>query len=410
MWSKPAGRQMRSIRESTRRLNIWHGAVRSSKTVGANWRWMQYVGYLVKHNVPGDLLMFGKTERTLKRNILDPLASFMGPKRFTYNKGEGEVFMWGRKIHVVGANDERAEGKIRGGTYLAAYGDELTLTPESFFKMLLSRLSMRGAMLFGTTNPDSPYHYIKTQYLDNEDLNLVQFQFSLDDNPHLDPQYVEELKKEYVGLWYKRYILGLWVMAAGAVYDMWSDKNIAPLPPAVRPESWIVDVDYGTSNPCTFSVKAIWHADGKPHVHCLREYYHDGRVKGQKTDEQYIDDLAAFLEGIPGRPIVYVDPSAASFIVAGKKRGIRMVEANNDVLDGIRTVSSFVGEGRYTVDPSCTETIKSYQSYIWDEKAQKRGEDKPLKQNDHPTDRDRYGIFTHFGGERRTKGGLQVTI
>jgi len=397
MWTRPAGKQWDSIQQSTHRLNIWHGAVRSSKTVGANWRWMRYVGLMAKHGIPGDLLMFGKTERTLKRNILDPLASFMGPKRFTYNKGEGEVYMWGRKIHVVGANDERAEGKIRGGTYLAAYGDELTLTPESFFKMLLSRLSLPNARLFGTTNPDSPYHYIKTQYLDNPALNLGQWQFTLDDNPHLDPVYVEELKKEYVGLWYKRYILGLWVMAAGAVYDMWAERTVARLPDGVRPEAWIVDVDYGTSNPCTFSIKAIWHRDGKPNVHTMREYYHDGRQNGQKTDEQYIDDLARFIQDVPGKPTVYVDPSAASFIVAARNRGIRVREANNDVLDGIRTVSTFIQEGRYTVDPSCRETIKSYQSYIWDEKAQKRGEDKPLKENDHPADRDRYGIFTHFG-------------
>lgn len=410
MWSKPQGKQWRSMQDAQRRLNIWHGSVRSGKTVGANWRWMQYVGWCVKHSIPGDLLMFGKTERTLKRNILDPLASFMGAKRFAYNKGEGEVYMWGRKIHVVGANDERAEGKIRGGTYLAAYGDELTLTPESFFKMLLSRLSLPGARLFGTTNPDSPYHYIKADYLDNEALDLASFQFGLDDNPFLDPAYVEALKAEYTGLWYKRFILGLWVMAAGAVYDMWGDDNVRPLPADVKPEQYIADVDYGTSNPCTFSLKAIWHVNGVPHVHTLREYYYDGRDKGQKTDEQYMDDLAAFLEGVPGRPRIYVDPSAASFIVAGKKRGFRMVEANNDVLDGIRTVSAFIESGRYTVDPSCRETVRSYQSYIWDEKAQRRGEDKPLKENDHPTDRDRYGIYTHFGGERRTKGGAQVTV
>lgn len=370
---------------------------------------MRYVGELVKNDIPGDLLMFGKTERTLKRNILDPLAEFMGSDRFHYNKGEGEVFMWGRKIHVVGANDERAEGKIRGGTYLAAYGDEITLTPESFFKMLLSRLSLKDAKLFGTTNPDSPYHWLKVDYIDKEGLDLEAFHFTLDDNPWLDPVYVEQLKKEYTGLWYKRFILGLWVMAAGAVYDMWSDKNVVRLG-MDSAKTWIVDCDYGTSNPCTFSLKGIWTEDGKPRVHTFKEYYYDGRQKGQKTDQEYLDALARFMEGVPGRPRVYTDPSAASFIVAGKKRGFRMADANNDVLDGIRFVSSMVQDGTYTVDPSCKETIKNYQSYIWDEKAQKRGEDKPLKENDHACDRDRYGIYTHLGGERRTKGGTQITL
>jgi hypothetical protein len=174
--------------------------------------------------------------------------------------------------------------------------------------------------------------------------------------------------------------------------------------------TWFADCDYGTSNPCTFSLKSIRTVDGKTHVHTHKEYFYDGRKKGQKTDERYLDDLARFLEGVPGRPRIYTDPSAASFIVAGKKRGFRMVEANNEVQDGIRFVSSMVEDGRYTVDPSCKETIKGYQSYIWDEKAQRRGEDKPLKENDHCNDRDRYGIFTHLGGSRRTIGGTQVTL
>jgi len=397
MWKKPVHKQAHSIANANSRINIWNGSVRSSKTVGANWRWMRFIGHCVKHSIPGDLLMFGKTERTIKRNILDPLAEFMGPNRFHYNKGEGEAFMWGRKIHIAGANDERAEGKIRGGTYLAAYGDELTLIPESFFKMLLSRLSLKGAKLFGTTNPDSPYHWLKADYLDKEDeLDLTSFHFTLDDNPWLDPTYIEELKKEYTGLWYKRFILGLWVMAAGAIYDMWSETNVLKLE-MDKKMKWIVGVDYGTSNPCTFSLAGVWQEEGKTRVHTFKEYYHDGRSRGQKTDEEYLRDLATFLDGVPGKPFIYTDPSAASFIVAGRKKGFKMREANNEVLDGIRFVSSMVQDGRYTVDPSCKETIKGYQSYVWDEKAQKKGEDKPLKANDHTCDRDRYKIFTHLG-------------
>ena len=409
MWKPPQGKQKQSIADSNARLNIWHGAVRSSKTVGANYRWMLHIAECVKNDVPGDFLMFGKTERTLKRNILDPLADFMGPDRFRYNKGEGEAYMWGRKIHIAGANDERAEGKIRGGTYLAAYGDELTLIPESFFKMLLSRLSLPGAKLFGTTNPDSPYHWLKAEYMDKDDLDLTAFHFTLEDNPFLPPQYVDELKKEYTGLWYKRFILGLWVQAAGAVYDMWSDKNVTQQDPN-KVKTWFVGCDYGTSNPCTFGLMGLWREGGKTRIHKFREYYYDGRMKGQKTDAEYVEALRKFTKDVPGRPSIYTDPSAASFIVAGRKAGFKMLEADNEVLDGIRFTSSFIQDHRYTVDPSCKETIKGYQAYVWDEKAQKRGEDKPLKENDHTCDSDRYAIFTHLGGERRTKGGTQITL
>ena len=261
------------------------------------------------------------------------------------------------------------------------------------------------AMLFGTTNPDGPYHWFKKNFIDRiDELNMVRFKFGLEDNPFLDPTYIEELKKEYVGLWYKRFILGLWVLAAGAVYDMWDeDKHVKSLAAlegihgAIKPYRHIVDVDYGTSNATTFSHKIFFKAGGETHVHTLREYYHDGREAGQKTDAQYLDDLAKFMEGIPGKPKVIVDPSAASFKVAGAQRGFYMQEAKNDVIDGIRTVSTFLGSGRYTVDPSCKETLKGYASYVWDEKAQKRGEDKPLKENDHTCFAGDTMVFTDHG-------------
>jgi len=416
-WLAPQGKQLYSIENSTKRLNIWHGAVRSSKTVGANFRWLQFIGHVNRHKIPGDLLMWGKTERTLKRNILDPFKEFLPKGAFHLNRGEGELFIWGRKIHIVGANDERAESKIRGATYLGAYGDELTLTPESFFKMLLSRLSLPGATLFGTTNPDGPYHYLKQDYLDREELNLAQFQFLLEDNPHLPPGYVEELKKEYTGLWYKRFILGLWVMAAGAIYDMWTDDNVWKLDEKLLARTkttkptFIADVDYGTSNPCTFSIKRLWKEGDKQRIHVVREYWYDSQEAGkQKTDQAYLDDLAEFVEGYPGRMPIYVDPSAASFIVAGKERGFRMLEADNAVLDGIRFVSSLLATQQLTFDPSCVHSVRNYQSYVWDEKAQRRGLDEPVKQHDHACDRDRYGIYTHFGGDRRTIYGVHVDM
>lgn len=416
-WLPPQGKQLRSIGQSNRRINIWHGAVRSSKTVGANFRWLKLIAYLQANQIPGDLVMWGKTERTLKRNILDEFEEFLPKGAYHFNRGSGEVYIWGRKIDVVGANDERASDKIRGATYLAAYGDELTLTPESFFVMMLSRLSLPNAQLFGTTNPDGPYHWLKKGYLDNDELDLAQFQFMLEDNPHLPEDYVRELKKEYTGLWYKRFILGLWVQAAGAIYDMWSDDVVKPLDEdevrRLGGAKWgrFVDVDYGTSNPCTFSMKRHWTIDGQVHVHTESEYWYDGRERGrQMTDEQYCDALADFLEGYPGRIPVYVDPSAASFIAAGKQRGFKMIEADNSVIDGIRFVSSLLSSGRYTVDPGCKHTIRNYQSYVWDEKAQARGEDKPVKDNDHACDRDRYGIYTRFGGEKRTKYGAHANM
>ena len=396
-----APKQLQSVLDSTARINIWDGSVRSGKTVATFPRWLEYI----VNGPPGDLIMVGKTERTLKRNIINPLKQFLGPS-LSYNQGEGEIMIRGRRIYVAGANDERAADKIRGMTLAGAYGDELTLYPESFFKMLTTRLSVPGAKLFGTTNPDSPYHYLKQDYIDKAgSLDIKVFRFTLEDNPFLSREYVESIKREFTGLFYRRFILGQWVMAEGVVYDMWDDDR--HVTSAIgRHDRFIVGVDYGTSNPCTFGLYGF--RGTSPPVQLVREYYHDGRATGrQKTDAQYADDMVAWLNGVD--PVaVYVDPSAASFIAELKRRKLKVKKAKNDVLDGIRFVSGLLHRGEYTVHASCRETPKGYAAYVWDEKAQKRGEDKPLKQNDHVCDRDRYALYTHFGRGRRVVSGARV--
>lgn len=391
-WGRFSDKQLASIRDSTARLNIWEGAVRSGKTIASMVRWLDYVAT----GPPGDLLMVGKTERTLKRNILDVLEQILGPRLYRYNKGEGEVYICGRKIYVAGANDERAEGKIRGMTLAGAYGDELTLWPENFFKMLLSRLSVPGAKLFGTTNPDSPYHWLKEQYLDNAELDLTSWSFTLDDNPNLDPAYVESLKREYTGLWYKRFILGLWVMAEGAVYDMWDDAlntfTDADMPPGLKTIGRrYVSVDYGTQNATVF----LDCLDDGDTLWIVNEYYHSGREHGrQKEDAEYADDLIRFV-GADRPRFVIVDPSAASFKVALRRRGLMAKDAENDVLEGIRMTSTMIAKRKLRVNRDrCKNLIKEIVSYVWDEKAAERGQEKPLKQNDHACDAMRYLVAT----------------
>ncbi len=389
-WGLFGTKALRSLDDSTARLNIWHGAVRSSKTITSIVRWLEYV----KTAPPGDLLMVGKTERTLKRNILDPIKQMVGSKRFKHNRGTGEATLFGRLIYVAGANDERSEGKIRGMTLAGAYGDEVTLWPESFFKMLLSRLSVKGAKFFGTTNPDSPFHWLKTEYLDKEELDLRAWHFTLEDNPNLPPAYVEALKKEYTGLWYRRFILGLWVLAEGAIYDMWDEHTHVATQEPDRFDRYYLGVDYGTNNPTAFLL--VGQAGQKLYV--VDEYCWDSNARGrQKTDGEYSQDLKHFIQGRQPQAII-VDPSAASFIAQLRKDNVGPIrQADNSVLDGIRNVASFLSGERLFVSRRCSNLLKEFASYVWDAKAQKKGEDKPVKQNDHSLDSLRYVIQTMFG-------------
>jgi len=390
---KPTGKQRRSIAEAEARLNIWHGSVRSGKTVASVIRWLDFVA----RGPEGNLLMVGKTERTLKRNVLDLIAEIVGEDSFRLVQGSGECHIFGRRIYLAGANDERSETKIRGLTLAGAYGDELSTWPESFFNMLLSRLSVEGARLFGSTNPDNPFHWLKENYLDREgELDLRAFHFGIDDNPALSPDFVQALKAEYSGVWHQRFIEGQWVLAEGLVYSMFDRQaHVVKELPKMR-ETWI-GVDYGTSNPTAFLLVGLG-VDGRLYV--MDEYYHAGTdMSGSKTDSEYSRDMETWLgEHLPRW--IFVDPSAKSFrtqLYRDRKRCPvfgNVAKADNEVLDGIRKVSSLLGVRRLLVHERCVNTIKEFGLYSWDARAQEKGQDKPLPGSDHAMDALRYVVGT----------------
>jgi PBSX family phage terminase large subunit len=319
--------------------------------------------------------------------------------------GKGEVQLWGRTIDIVGANDERAEAKIRGSEYVGALLDEVTILPENFVKMLFSRLSLSGAKLFGSTNPDSPFHWLKVEFLDKaHERDIAVFSFSIDDNPSLDEDYKKNLKKEYSGLWYQRYIEGRWVLAEGAIYDFFEEDRHTLLMPPGPADYYIVGIDYGTSNPCVYSLIG-YNAGLYPNIWLEKEYYYDSKAKNrQKSDSEYAKDLVDFISGYPVKAI-YIDPSALSFKVEMRRLGLNdVLDAKNDVIPGIRFQGQLLSNGTYKVCRTCINTIKEYSTYLWDEKASKRGIDQPLKQNDHCCDAQRYALYTHFFD--RLQGGM----
>jgi PBSX family phage terminase large subunit len=386
--------QANSIRAAQSRLNIWEGAVRSSKTIASLYRWIQYVG---ADNTPSeDLLIIGRTERSTVRNIIRPLQGLLGDN-CRYYSGKAECYIFDRCCHVVGASDERAEGKIRGMTAGGAYGDELTLWPESFFTMMLSRLSPDDAKFFGSTNPDNPYHYLKKDYLDRKNvLDMASFKFKLDDNPFLSQKFKMNLKKEYRGLWYKRFIDGLWVMAEGAVYDFFDEDEHVIIKPPGEAKKYVVGIDYGTGNPTCFLLFGI-NPELSPKIWCEREYYYDSTITGrQKDDAEYANDFVKWIGKTPCS--IVIDPSAASFKVALRKKIFAVMhDADNDVLNGIRTQARLLCSGEYKICSCCTNTIMDYGAYLWDKNAAKKGEDKPIKKHDHTKDPERYVLHTLAG-------------
>ncbi|MFE2433329.1 PBSX family phage terminase large subunit [Streptomyces sp. NPDC059409] len=406
-------KQIKSINAANRRIVLWEGAVSSGKTIASLWAWLMFIPTA---STTGELVMIGKTRDSLFRNALRPL---MDPEIFgemasqvEYTPGAPTARIFGRLIHVIGANDIKAENKIRGLSCAGAYADELTLLPEVFWEMLRTRMRVKGARIYATTNPDSPAHWLKANYIDEpvQRAAMKVFSFKLDDNTHLPAEYVEDIKARNAGLFYQRFVLGQWVVAEGAIYSMFDEaRHVVDIVPDIQ--TWAaLGIDYGTSNPL-HAVLLGQGADGRLYV--TSEWRHDGRKSGQLADVDYSERLRGWMDTLtpPGSATpgvhpryVVVDPSAASFIQQLHRDRLTPVPADNSVLDGIRMVSSLLASGKLLIHRSCAELIKEIQGYVWDPKAALLGEDKPLKSNgnDHGLDALRYAVVTTESLWRRT--------
>ncbi|QCX77660.1 Terminase-like family protein [Streptomyces sp. YIM 121038] len=388
-------KQLRSIGQATARINLWHGSVRSGKTIASL---LAFVIAVATAGPSGLIIICGRSLQTIERNALEPLQdrSLFGPlaRHIVHTRGATTATILGRTVHLIGAADARAEGRLRGLTAQLAYVDEATLMPEGFWTQLLARLSVPGARLYATTNPDSPRHWLKVQYLDRAgELNLRAWHFRLADNPSLSPEYVADLTAEYVGLWRRRMIDGAWVVAEGAIYDMWDEtRHVVTALPDMR-QHWL-GVDYGTTNP--FSALLLGEGtDGRLYV--CAEWRHDSRATHRSmTDAQYSAAVRSWLATLDVTPEwTFIDPSAASFSTQMWQDGHPgLARATNDVSDGIRSVSSLLAADRLLVHDSCEGLLAELPAYSWDPRATERGTDAPIKVDDHSADALRYVVHS----------------
>lgn len=376
---------------------ICDGSVRSGKTVIMAF---SYVMWAMTTFDSENLGMSGKTIGALRRNVIQPLKRILRGRGIKFKDHRADNYLTityrghTNTFYLFGGKDERSQDLIQGITLAGMLFDEVALMPKSFVDQATARCSVEGAKLWFNCNPEGPYHWFKTEWLDQlKKKYAFHLHFTMDDNPSLSEKVKARYRRLYSGVFYKRFILGLWRMAEGIIYDMWNDDTHIIDCPDSYPE-YGVAIDYATATVMTFGLYGI--TGGK--VYLIKEYYWDAKKKGrQKTDSEFADDFKEFLGSIVPRHI-YLDPSAASFKAELRKKGYSQVkDADNDVINGIRLVANFLSTGRFFVDLICKDTIAEFGSYIWDPKAQARGEDKPLKQNDHAMDRNRYYIYSRFG-------------
>ena len=382
-------KQNEYIRNANARWNIKSGAVRSGKSYCD-------IAYVILSRLravkdeSGLNAILGVSQETIESNVLQPMREiYTGDIVGTINS-RNIAMVCGVPVYCLGAEKASQVSKLQGKSIKYCYGDEIARWSPNVFEMLKSRLDKPYSKFDGSCNPEGKLHWLKL-FIDNDKLDIYVQKYTIFDNPALTKDFVDNLCKEYAGtVYYDRLILGEWVNAEGIVYSMFDEaKHVTSAEYEMKPV-YYVSCDYGTQNATVF---LLWHklVDGR--WLCEKEYYYSGRKEiKQKTDEEYCDDLKKFIGDIHINGMI-IDPSAASFIAALRKRGITVITAKNSVLDGIRFTASLLNKNMLLFRPCCKNTITEFSVYSWKPDTV---EDEVIKDNDHCMDAMRYFCYTHL--------------
>lgn len=380
---------------------ICDGAVRSGKTSIMMWAFVRWA----MENFSGQRFgVCGRTVDSCTKNIIVPFTAMsLAKERYIIRWRRGDKVMEVRRgavtnyFEVFGGKDEASYTLIQGRTLAGVLLDEVVLMPRSFVEQALTRCSVDGAKLWFSCNPGSPQHWFYTEWIKrHKERNALYLHFEMTDNPGLSEKTLERYQNMFTGVFYDRYIRGLWVLAEGLVYDFGEENIVDDVPESGE---YYISCDYGTLNP--FSA-GLWCWDGKTATR-IREYYYSGREEHRnKTDEEYYTELEKLVGELPVISVI-VDPSAASFIEVIKRHGkFKVRKAVNDVLPGIATTARYLRSGALKIHRSCKDAIREFGLYRWDEKST---DDRPIKENDHAMDDTRYFAMTVLRRKVRDDNG-----
>ncbi len=376
---------------------ICDGSIRSGKTVSmaagfVMWSMASFNGER--------FAMCGKTIESLRRNVASYLPMWLeGIFKVTEKRSENKIIISvGERrntYYLFGGRDESSYALIQGMTLSGVLFDEAALMPRSFVEQAMARCSVAGSKFWFNCNPEGPQHWFYREWIEkSEEKNMVYLHFTMDDNPALSEKIKKRYEAMYSGVFYDRYVRGLWAATEGVVYTMF-DKSRHVVKDVPRPyERYVISCDYGTMNPTSAGLwglcDGVWYR--------MREYYYDGRKKKrQRTDEEHYAALEALAGDLYVEKVI-VDPSAASFIEVIRRHGrFRAEHASNRVLDGIRDVAVHLSAGDILISESCRDCIREFALYRWDEKSP---EDAPLKADDHAMDDVRYFVRSAFSPQR----------
>lgn len=369
---------------------ICDGAARSGKT---SVMMISYVDWAMQTFNRQQFGVCGKTVDSAIKNIVMPyMGTSYAKKKYTLHWRRGDKVLevrCGRIVNffeVFGGKDESSFALIQGRTLAGVLLDEVVLMPKSFVEQALVRTSVDGARVWFACNPGSPEHWFYEEWIKRHaSHNALYLHFTMHDNPGLSEKTRARLASMFTGVFYDRYVLGLWVRAEGLVYPMFD--NVVPTVERAY-DKYYISMDYGIQNATSMHLygryEGVWYS--------AKEYYHSGReTQQQKTDEQYYEELEKLAGDLPIRAVI-IDPSAASFItLVAQRHRFRVWDAENTVIEGIQHTAGVLASRTLLINDCCVRQIAEFHTYSWDDMAT---QDMPLKINDHAMDDCRYFVET----------------
>lgn len=395
---------------------IADGSVRSGKTLSTTFSFVEWAMSSFKEQ---NFVFASKTIGSFKRNIFRDLRKIL--KRNGYKvrvKTNENLIEISKKntstknyFYMFGGKDEGSQELIQGMTLAGVYFDEVVLMPESFVSQAMARCSVEGSKYWFTCNPGSPFHWFKTDYINiAKDKKLLYLHFTMDDNPALSSEIKERYKSLYTGVFFKRYILGLWVGADGLIYEL-KDENIIPEEKIPKCDEYYISGDYGTQNPMAWGFFGVKRRGKEKHVYLISEYHHSGKeTQKPKDDSQYADEFMKWKNDLEKKygytQYSVFDPSAASFKIALQNRNVIVKNAKNtvkgqpDEIAGIPLVQTYLVNLKFFICNKCLNTISEFYTYAWNSKKLELGIEEPIKAFDHHMDKIKYFFNTVIGYER----------
>ena len=321
---------------------------------------------------------------------------------------DNTVRLFGRRVHVLGADNKKHVARIQGMTVEYAYGDEVTTWHEDVFQMLKTRLRCPHSHFDGTANPADPHHWLKA-FIDS-DADLFCQTSTIDDNPALDPQFVAELKKELAGtVYYNRFILGQWCAAEGVIYRAFADSQAAhdgrflwpadrPLPVGTRVQ---IGVDFGGNGSRHAFVAAGILPDAAGVVGLCSAQMDPKDTDTAFLARRFVDFVQQVFASWGEIAAVYCD-NAEQVLIASLRSALldtkfgwlagRVYNAKKiSITDRIRLTSILMGGGRFWYMPGAASLADALATALWSGKTP--GEDTRL--DDGTTDIDTLDAFEY---------------